>query len=262
MKFLSNIIRGNQLSQVPKKIIHIKKIENKRLDLNDSEIDQAQKKNSLLEEIKTLENEYQQLQEQIMHDQKNARTEIANWCDNQKEEANLNAKRLAEEASAEGFKAGYSMGVDQAEEEFRGQRLEMQELIQLAYEEKTKIVQQSESFLLSLSIKIAEKVIKEELKQHNDQLLNVVKQALKHIEESEDVVMQVSPDDYPIVLPFLDELQTYVRDDSELKLIPIANLKKGGCMIQTANGSYDVTVDGQLQEIKTQLLIYCEESAD
>ena len=105
-------------------------------------------------------------------------------------------------------------------------------------------------------------MIKEELKQHNDQLLNVVKQALKHIEESEDVVMQVSPDDYPIVLPFLDELQTYVRDDSELKLIPLANLKKGGCMIQTANGSYDVTVDGQLQEIKTQLLTYCEERAD
>ena len=74
--------------------------------------------------------------------------------------------------------------------------------------------------------------------------------------------MQVSPDDYPIVLPFLDELQTYVRDDSELKLIPLANLKKGGCMIQTANGSYDVTVDGQLQEIKTQLLTYCEERAD
>ena len=47
----------------------------------------------------------------------------------------------------------------------------MQELIQLAYEEKEKIIQQSESFLLALSIKVAEKVIKEELKQHNDQLL-------------------------------------------------------------------------------------------
>lgn len=262
MKFLSNIIRGNQLSQVPKKIIYTKKIENKRLDLNESEIDHAQKRKSLLEEINILENRYQELHEKIKIDEENARTEITNWCDEKKEEANLNAKRLAEEASAEGFQAGYNMGVEQAEEEFRGHRLEMQELIQLAYEEKAKIIQQSESFLLSLSIKVAEKVIKEELKQHNDQLLNVVKQALKHIEESEDVVMQVSPDDYPIVLPFLDELQTYVRDDSELKLIPLANLKKGGCMIQTANGSYDVTVDGQLQEIKTQLLTYCEERAD
>ena len=74
MRFLSNIIRGNQLSQVTKKIIHIKKIENKRLDVNESEIDHAQKKQSLLEEIKTLENEHQQLQEQIKYDQETART--------------------------------------------------------------------------------------------------------------------------------------------------------------------------------------------
>ena len=261
MKFLSNIIRGNQLSQIPKKII-TKKIENKKLDLNESEIDYVQKKDSLLAEIDMLENQSKQLQEQIANDKESARTEIENWIENKKEEANLNAKRLAEEASAQGFQTGYDQGVNQAEEEFREQRLEMQELIQLAYEEKAKIVQDSESFLLALSIKVAEKVIKEELKQHNDQLLNVVKQALKRIDESEDVVIQVSPDDYSIVLPFLDELQTYVRDDSELKLIPLAKLKKGGCMIQTANGSYDVTVDGQLQEIKKQLLTYCEETAD
>ena len=261
MKFLSNIIRGNQLSQIPKKII-TKKIENKKLDLNESEIDYVQKKDSLVAEIDMLENQSKQLQEQIANDKENARTEIENWVENQKEEADLNAKRLAEEASAQGFQTGYDQGVTQAEDEFREQRLEMQELIQLAYEEKAKIVQDSESFLLALSIKVAEKVIKEELKQHDDQLLNVVKQALKRIDESEDVVIQVSPDDYSIVLPFLDELQTYVRDDSELKLIPLAKLKKGGCMIQTANGSYDVTVDGQLQEIKKQLLTYCEERAD
>ena len=261
MKFLSNIIRGNQLSQIPKKII-TKKIENKKLDLNESEINYELMKDNLLAEIDMLENQSKQLQEQIANDKESARSEMENWIENRKEEANLNAKRLLEEASAQGFQTGYEQGVNQAEEEFREQRLEMQEFIQLAYEEKAKIVQESESFLLALSIKVAEKVIKAELKQHNDQLLNVVKQALKHIDESEDVVIQVSPDDYSIVLPFLDELQTYVRDDSELKLIPLAKLKKGGCMIQTANGSYDVTVDGQLQEIKKQLLTYCEETAD
>ena len=51
-----------------------------------------------------------QLQEQIKLDQENARTEIANWCGEKKEEANLNAKRLAEEASEQGFQAGYEYG--------------------------------------------------------------------------------------------------------------------------------------------------------
>ncbi|HSO57981.1 MAG TPA: FliH/SctL family protein, partial [Paenisporosarcina sp.] len=171
-------------------------------------------------------------------------------------------RRLAEEAITQGFEAGTTQGILQIEEEFREKRQGMHELVQAAYEEKAKIIQQSEAFLLTLSVKIAEKVIKEELKQHDDQFLNVVKQALKQIEESEDVVMQVSSEDYPIVLPFFEELKTYVRAESELKLIPVATLTKGGCMIHTASGSYDVTIDSQLKEIKRQLLAYCEEKTN
>ena len=74
--------------------------------------------------------------------------------------------------------------------------------------------------------------------------------------------MQVALEDYPILIPFLDELKTYIRADSELKLIPVANLSKGGCMIHTASGSYDVTVSGQLEEIKRQLLAYSEEQTN
>ena len=216
----------------------------------------------MLQEIESLETQYTQLQSQIKLEQETARTDIDQWWLEKQQEATHEAQRLAEEASTQGFQAGFDQGILQAEEEFRQKRQDMHDLIQTAYEEKAKIVQQSEPFLLSLSVNIAEKVIKEELKQHNDQLLNVVKQALKHIEESEDVVMQVSPEDFPIILPFLEELQTYVKADSELKLIPVANLEKGGCMIHTANGSYDVTVDSQLQEIKKQLLAYCEEKTN
>jgi len=259
---LSNIIRFNHPPSSEKKIIQTKKIETRRLDVHEKELDPAQQKQQLLHEVEALEAKYAQLQMQLGEEQENARSEIDRWWTDKQEEAEQHAQRLAEEASTQGFQAGFDQGQLQAEEEFRQKRLEMNELIQSAYEEKEKIIQQSESFLLSLSVNIAEKVIKEELRQHDNQLLNVVKQALKHIEESEDVVMQVSPEDYPIILPFLEELQTYVKADSELKLIPVANLAKGGCMIQTANGSYDVTVDSQLQEIKKQLLAYCEEKTN
>ena len=247
---------------IEKKIIQTRKIENKIERTNEQQMTPAQLKQQLLQEVESLEIQYKQLQSQIKLEQENARTDIDRWWGEKQLEANQEAKRLAEEASTQGFQAGFDQGILQVEAEFRQKRQEMHDLVQIAYEEKTKIIQQSEPFLLSLSVNIAEKVIKEELKQHHDQLLNVVKQALKHIEETEDVVMQVSPEDFPIILPFLEELQTYVRADSELKLIPVANLEKGGCMIHTANGSYDVTVDSQLQEIKKNLLAYCEEKTN
>lgn len=260
---MSNIIRLNQPRQVEKKVIGIKKINKLRANVNQSpnrqEIDPEEQKRLLQIEIEGLEIQHRQLQDQIKEDNKNARNDIENWWKEKQEEAKLEAQRLAETASAQGFQEGFDQAVLKAEAEFQQQRQEMQELIQIAYEEKTKIVQQSESFLLELSVKIAEKVINEELKQHTDQLLNMVKQSLKQVEEYKDVVIQVAPEDYPVILPFLAELESYIGTDAEVKLIPVPHFTKGSCMIHTESGSYDLTVSSQLQEIRQHLLAYCEE---
>lgn len=229
------------------------------MDISGQVMDPAQQKQHLLQEIEALENQFEQLQFQIKIERDTARIDIDQWWEEKQQEAKQEAQRIAEEASKQGFQAGYDQGILQAEEEFMQNRQDMQELIETVYEEKTKIIQQSEPFLLELSVNIAKKVIKKELKQHDDQLLNIVRLALKRLEESEDVVMQVSLEDYPILIPFMEELKTLIRADSELKLMPVAKLSKGGCIINTASGSYDVTVDGQLEEIKRQLLAYCEE---
>jgi flagellar assembly protein FliH len=259
---LSNIIRSYPSSQTEKKIIHIKKIENKNMQTGNSELDPLEQKQSLLQELESLRSQHEHLKNQLKIEQEQAETELARWRETQREQAEEEARNLAEQAYAEGLQSGFDTGMKKAEEEYREKRREMQALIERAYEEKTKIIQQAEPFLLALSVRIAEKVIKKELKQHDDQLLNIVQQALRHLEESEDVVMQVALEDYPILLPFMDELKTYIRADSELKLIPVANLSKGGCMIHTASGSYDVTVSGQLEEIKRQLLAYSEEQTN
>ena len=245
-----------------KKILQTRKIEYKNNFQLGQEIDPIQHKQYVLREIESLEAQHEQLKSQLQQDQEKAKAEIDLWWQEIKLEAEKEAERLKEEANAQGFQTGLEQGKLQIEEEFRQKRQDMQELIESAYEEKVQIVQESEPFLLSLSVKIAEKVIKDELKQHGEQLLNVVKQALRHIEETEDIVMQVSSEDYPVILPFLEELKTYVRADSELKLIPVASLEQGGCMLHTASGSYDVTIDSQLEEIKKNLLAYCEEKTN
>lgn len=256
---MSNIIRFLQQAPSEDKVIKIKKIESKNAVLLEKELDPAQIKQQLLEEIEKLEHEHQQLQLQLEKDEETARNNFAQWLEQKQQEAEQEANRLAEEAREIGFQTGLAEGTTRAENDFREQRQAMQGLIETAYEEKADIIRQSEPFLLSLSVKIAEKVVKQELQQNDEQLLHIVKQALRHIEESEDVVLQVALEDYPFLLPFLEELKTYVRAGSELKLIPVIHLAKGGCMIHTSNGSYDVTIDSQLNEIKKQLLAYFEE---
>lgn len=261
MMWLSNIIRINHPSFAETKVIQTKKIEKRLANDTEQVLDPALKKQQLLHEIEALGKQFQNLQEQLREQQENAKATIDNWWQEKQQEAQQYAEKLAEEASNNGFDAGYQQGMLEAKEHFQEKRNLMEDLIQTAYQEKDKIIQSSEAFLLSLSVKVAEKVIKQEIAQDHEKKVNIVRMALKKIEESEDVTIQVAPEDYPIILPFIEELQTYVRADSELKVIPASNLSPGGCMIHTASGSYDVTVDGQLDEIKKQLLAYCEEKS-
>ncbi|WKA56775.1 FliH/SctL family protein [Planococcus shixiaomingii] len=256
------MIRFQSISPTDKKIIGTKKIETKRLDFNGMEMAPGEQKQYLTQEITILEAQLSKLQDQLKAEQEEAQTAINHWWQEKQQEAEQEAQRLADEAAIQGFQAGFEQGVQQAEEDYRQKQENMRELLELAYAEKKKIIQQAEPFLLELSVKVAGKVIKGELKQHEEQLLNVVKQALLQIEESEDVLLQISSEDYPIILPFIEELKTYVRADSQLKIIPVATLSKGDCMIHTASGSYDATIDGQLIEIKKQLLIYFEEKTN
>ncbi len=259
---MSNIIRLSQPLTEETKVIQTRKIETKKTVYRDQESDPRQQRQQLLQEINELESRREQLQTQILSDQQNAQREIDNWWQEKQKESQQHAEAVEQQAKQQGFQSGFTQGLEQAEQDSVEKRLEMTRLLEVAYEEQANIIQQAEPFLLSLSVTIAEKVIHNELIQNTQQLLSIIQHALKQVEEAEDIIMQVSPNDYPTILPFLEELKTYIKADSELKLVPVANLTSGGCRIHTASGSYDAMIDNQLEEIKNQLLAYCEEKTN
>lgn len=259
---MSNVIRYHNGIPLETKVLKTRKIEFKQIQDPEDEKDPEKRILTVKQEIEHLLAQKIQLESELQEQQQQAQTDIQFWWEQARTEAQAEAERLADVATAQGFDAGKQQGYKQAEEDFAEKRLEMEELIREAYSEKAKIVQEAEPFLLSLSVRIAERVIKKELKQHEEQLMSIVKNALKHIEEAEDIIMQVSLDDYPVLLPFLEELKTFVRADCELKMIPVASVEQGGCMLLTPSGSYDVTIDSQLEEIKKHLLAYCEEKTN
>lgn len=222
-------------------------------------LDPEIKKQQLLQEIEELEARHKEMQAHLNEEKEKAHLEIEQWWEEKQQEAKQVAEAVTEEASKKGFEVGFQQGMLEAEQSYQEKNQQIEELIQTAYTEKEKIIQSSEAFLLTLSVRIAEKIIKTELSMDNEKLVHLVRTALKNIDESVDITVQVAAGDYPAILPFIEELQTYVSADTELKLIPSSSLSPGGCMIHTPSGSYDATVDSQLSEIKKVLLAYCEE---
>lgn len=257
---MSNIIRSTEQSGT--KIIGLRKVETRRPFEAQADSDIEQYGERLKSEVSGLEQQLDALRKQLAEEQQQAQAEMAEWRETQQQQALEEAERQAQAAAEAGFQEGFTQGFAQAEADFLQKRELMESLIAAAYEEQRRIIRESEPFLLSLSTEIARKIIRNELMQDDVQLLSIIRHALRQADDTEEVAIHVALEDYPAMLPFEDELKSYIRAGAELKLMPVAGQSPSGCTIHTKNGSFDATLDSQLNEIKKQLLVYCEEKSN
>ncbi len=258
---MSRIIRSGS-EQSGTKVIQLRKVESRRPFEAEADSDIEKYGGRLKDQVSELEDQLQALRLELAAEQQEAYDEMAVWREQQQKQAEADAESLAETARNEGFQSGFEQGLLQAKAEFVDKRVLMESLIDAAYEEQQRIIREAEPFVLSLSIDIAGKIIRNELKQDEEQLLSIVRHTLRQVDDSEEIAIYVALEDYPAVLPFEDELKSYIRAGATLKLMPVASQAPSGCTIHTKSGSYDATVDSQLLEIKKQLLAYCEEKAN
>ncbi|WP_404335972.1 FliH/SctL family protein [Planococcus rifietoensis] len=257
---MSNIIRSTEQSGT--KIIGLRKVETRRPFEAQADSDVEQYGVRLKEEVSGLEQQLDTLRKQLAEEQQQAYAEMAEWRETQQQQALEQAEQQGQAAAEAGFQEGFTQGLAQAEADFLQKRELMESLIAAAYEEQRRIIRESEPFLLSLSTEIARKIIRNELMQDDVQLLSIIRHALRQADDTEEVAIHVALEDYPAMLPFEDELKSYIRAGAELKLMPVAGQTPSGCTIHTKNGSFDATLDSQLNEIKKQLLVYCEEKSN
>jgi flagellar assembly protein FliH len=268
MILLSNVIKTSQFDS-SKRVLTTKPfvqqveetLSEVQIEVDEKEVLEVAKK-SLQDEITQLKQEYGLLQERMMSEENEAKHQMAIWQKSQKEQALLESEQALIEARQLGFEQGYEEGYRQVIQEWEDKNKEITRVVKESYDQQKKLIQEAEPFLLQLSVKIAQKILHTELEQHPKQLLKMVQHSLIQVSEQEEIILQVSPTDYTLLHPHLDELKQFVEPGSELKILPDYTYSGQGCMIHSSNGSYDVTLDSQLNELKKQLLNRFEERAD
>ena len=87
----------------------------------------------------------------------------------------------------------------------------------------------------------------------------MVKETLKKVQDRGEVIFQVSTEDYQHMMPMVDELEKQLDVNASLKLVPMSDLEVGSGLVHTPSGSYDISINSQLSEMKKQLLAMFEE---
>ncbi|MGZ7444405.1 FliH/SctL family protein [Paenibacillus sp. TH7-28] len=183
-----------------------------------------------------------------------AREQIETWWQERREQD----EHLIEAVKSEGFSQGFEEGKVQAELALKAKIDEMMQeagaVLQQAYVEKERIIQEAEPFLVELSSAIAEKVIDKQLSVDPDFTLELIKKSLARKREQGILTLCVSPVHFAFVQAAREELSLAIDSQAELQILPDPTVKDRGCVIRSAFGSVDARIDTQLTEIKKELV--------
>ncbi len=119
---------------------------------------------------------------------------------------------------------------------------------------RDKIFRESEDEVINLIMLVARKVIIREIAQDRSILDEVVKHALAGLSAREEITVRINPDDYQLLTSGRDELLHNELLNERLLLKPDPSVAAGFCLVDTAMGTIDASLDGQMDQIYRSLL--------
>lgn len=162
--------------------------------------------------------------------------------------------QLSEQAQQSGFLAGFEEGKQQGYEEARGYMEEARQQVEISKDDYRKKIESAENTILHIGLKVAERILGAQLASEPESFLTVVKRALKEARDYQEVGLHIHPCHYEFLVSHKDDLLSIFPKETELYIYPDVDIHEQGCIIESANGRIDASVDIQLAEIKTKLL--------
>ncbi len=106
---------------------------------------------------------------------------------------------------------------------------------------------------VELAARIAEKLVRRELRDDNELLRVWMEEALVVMRDARDVRISVHPDDFAVAGRFLQKLSKTLPQAGSAQVLPDPDVKLGGCVVRSTNGSIDQQLETQLERLVEQL---------
>ncbi|WP_066637287.1 FliH/SctL family protein [Desulfolucanica intricata] len=175
------------------------------------------------------------------------------------EKALQKVEEMTQNAYREGYEKGYREAVDKAREEAESIKLAAVKVLEQAEAERKEMLAALENEVVSLSVKIAEKLVAKQLELNQDTILNVVKEALQLLADRDYFVIIGSPREVEIIRKNKEQFMQLLSEDARLKIIGDPGMQPGGCRIESNRGQVDAAIETRWKALLRSLV---EEAGD
>lgn len=192
-----------------------------------------------------------------------AQAEAGNIIFNAQEEADVIRTEVYEEAKTlrqEAIENGYEEGLRLINVEIEADRqhaIEQSELIiEEARKKKLGIIKSAEPDIVRLIMAIAKKIIATELTINTLSIVNVVREAIGHLDNPENVKVNVNPLELENLLASMDNesLADIGSKDISVDIKGDNRINVGGAFIDSDNGSVDARIEKKIENIEKGLM--------
>ncbi|MGX1430618.1 flagellar assembly protein FliH [Cytobacillus horneckiae] len=167
-------------------------------------------------------------------------------------------KKECDEALRKAEEDGYLKGLEEGRqtgfEEYSKTIKEAMDIVQSAKEDYKSHIQSADNEIIQISMKVAEKIIGEQILQDDTQFRSFIKKGLKEARHYKNIQLHVHPSQYESLLSYKNELLAVFPKEQSLYIFPNDEIGEEDCLIESDTGRIDASVKSQIEEIKTKLL--------
>ncbi|MGN1125400.1 MAG: FliH/SctL family protein [Candidatus Gastranaerophilaceae bacterium] len=147
-------------------------------------------------------------------------------------------------------KEGYRAGLEQAESDIIDLRNKLADFVS----SKQEVFEYIAPDLLEICVDIAKKIIKKEVEQDPQLILDSIVDVMKTVSKDEPrITVKINPLQVDLVKTELPEYISSRGIDAKITVLGDDSIAEGGCILNTNNGIVDATLDTQLYIIKEAL---------
>lgn len=165
-------------------------------------------------------------------------------------EAEMKVAEIEHEAYQRGYDAGREVGFKKGQAEVRRLIDRLGTIVGKAIDIREDIIQASEKQMVEMILIIARKVIKDEIVERKEIVLNNIREALKRIKDRDRVDIRVNFSDLEITTAHKDELIKLMESLRKVNIYEDSRVDRGGVIIETDVGAIDARISTQLKEIE------------
>lgn len=165
-------------------------------------------------------------------------------------EAEMKVNEIEHEAYQKGYDAGREVGFKKGQSEVRRLIDRLGTIVGKAIDIREDIIRASEKQMVEMILIISRKVIKDEIIERKEIVLNNIREALKRIKDRDRVDIRVNFSDLEITTAHKDELIKLMESLRKVNIYEDSRVDRGGVIIETDVGAIDARISTQLKEIE------------